>query len=593
MEKIIGIDLGTTNSVVAILESDDPVVIPNNKGERLTPSVVAFTKNNEILIGKAAKNQAIINSERTISSIKRKMGSSYSVTIGDKKYTPQEISAKILAKLKTDAEKYLGDKLEKAVITVPAYFNDNQRQATKDAGMIAGLDVVRIINEPTAASLANGLNDDEEQLILVYDLGGGTFDVSLLEVADGVFQVKSTSGNNMLGGDDFDLALQKLILSRYKEEEGIDLSNDKMAIQKLKEEVEKAKIDLSELQLVEINIPFISADQNGPKHLHLSIKREDFEELIDEFIEETIHLTKKAINDAELQIEDIDKVLLVGGSTRIPKVQKDVADLLGENKIVKNINPDEIVAKGAAIQAGIIGGDKKGVVLVDVTPLSLGIEIEGGIFTPIIERNTSIPTTSTKLFTTVADNQKSVEIHVLQGERTRATENISLGKFQLNGIRNAEKGEPRIEVTFGVDVDGIVNVSAKDLDTDAQHQITITNHVALSQEKIQDIIQEAQKNREEDLKYITKRKKLELLEQNMKVLKEAFERSNEYEIEEELSKEIEKVLGDSEKLYKAEENSINSNNVDEISECNDNIKFLLGEINAVLEKYDFKGKKKA
>jgi len=467
MEKILGIDLGTTNSVMAILEHNEPIVIPNKRGERLTPSVVAFTKEGECLVGRVAKNQAIINSERTISSIKRKMVSSHFEKIGNKKYTPQEISAKILSEMKKDAEDYLGEEIKKAVITVPAYFNDNQRQATKDAGQIAGLDVVRIINEPTAASLANGLNQLNEEIILVYDLGGGTFDVSILEIAEGVFQVKATCGNNMLGGDDFDQALLNLILSRYKEEEGIDLSNDKMAMQKLKEEVEKAKMQLSEVLITEINIPFISADQNGPKHLNISIKREDFEELINEYIEETINLTKKAISDAELNIEDVDKVLLVGGSTRIPLVQQEVSNLLGESKVVKNVNPDEIVALGAAIQAGIISGEKKGVVLVDVTPLSLGIEIEGGIFTPIIDRNSPIPTTATKLFTTVADNQRSVEIHILQGERTRATENISLGKFQLTGIRTAEKGEPRIEVTFGVDVDGIVNVSAKDLDTNS------------------------------------------------------------------------------------------------------------------------------
>lgn len=589
MERILGIDLGTTNSVMAILEHDEPIVIPNKRGDRLTPSVVAFTKNNEVLVGKSAKNQAIINSEKTISSIKRKMGTDHIVTIGSKDYSPQEISAKILAELKKDAEEYLGETIEKAVITVPAYFNDNQRQATKDAGKIAGLEVVRIINEPTAASLANGFNDDDEQTILVYDLGGGTFDVSILEVADGVFQVKATCGNNMLGGDDFDNALLKLILNRYKEEEGIDLSGDKMAIQKLREEVEKAKIELSETLVVEINIPFISADQNGPKHLNITIKREDFEELIDEYIEETIHLTKKAIADTELDIDEIDKVLLVGGSTRIPKVQKDVADLLGENKIVKNINPDEIVALGAAIQAGIIAGDKKGVVLVDVTPLSLGIEIEGGIFTPVIDRNTSIPTTQTKLFTTVADNQRTVEIHVLQGERTRASENISLGKFQLSGIRDAEKGEPRIEVTFGVDVDGIVNVSAKDLDTDSEHHITIKNQVALSAEKIEEIIEDARKNKEEDLKYLTVRKKIELLTKNKNMLKSTYKRSNEInEIEDELREDIQRAITEAENLLKINEANIG---IEELTDCNDNIKFLLGELNAELEKIDYKGRK--
>lgn len=591
MEKILGIDLGTTNSVMAILDHDEPIVIPNKRGDRLTPSVVAFTKNNETLVGKAAKNQAIINSDRTISSIKRDMGSARQIEIGNKKYSPQEISALILSELKKDAEEYLGDTINKAVITVPAYFNDNQRQATKDAGKIAGLEVMRIINEPTAASLFNGLNDSEEQNVLVYDLGGGTFDVSILEIAEGVFQVKATCGNNKLGGDDFDEALLKLILHRYKEEEGIDLSNDKMAIQKLREEVEKAKIELSEVNMVEINIPFISADQSGPKHLNLSIKRSDFEELIDEYIEETINLTKKAVEDADLAINDISKVLLVGGSTRIPKVQFEVAKLLGDEKVLKNFNPDEIVALGAAIQAGIIAGEKKGVVLVDVTPLSLGIEIEGGIFTPIIERNTSIPTTQTKLFTTVANNQKSVEIHVLQGERTRACENISLGKFQLNGIRNAEKGEPRIEVTFGVDVDGIVNVSAKDLDTDAEHHITITNQVSLSEEKIEEIIEEARKNREQDMLYITKQKKMELLRNNYNMLKESFKKGQEIiEVEEDLKSEIEKAIMDGAKILNS--NGKKYDNLEEITDCNDNIKFLLGEINSELEKMDYKDKTK-
>ncbi len=589
MEKIIGIDLGTTNSVIAILDNDEPMVIPNKRGDRLTPSVVAFSKNNEVLIGKAAKNQAIINSDKTISSIKRKMGTNYKINIGNKEYTPQEISAKILSELKKDAEEFLGETVDKAVITVPAYFNDNQRQATKDAGKIAGLDVVRIINEPTAASLMNGLNQENEQVILVYDLGGGTFDVSILEVADGVFQVKATSGNNMLGGDDFDNALLNLILSRYKEKEGIDLSNDKMAIQKLKEEVEKAKIELSELTQVEINIPFISADKAGPKHLNISIKREDFEELIDEYIEETINLTQKALSDAELEIDEIDKVLMVGGSTRIPKVQREVSNLLGNDKIIKNINPDEIVALGAAIQAGIIAGDKKGVVLVDVSPLSLGIEIEGGIFTPIIERNSSIPTTQTKLFTTVADKQKSVEIHVLQGERTRASENISLGKFQLSGIRNAEKGEPRIEVTFGVDVDGIVNVTAKDLDTDAEHHITIKNQVALSQEQIEKIIEEARKNKEEDLNYLTVKKKIEMVKNNRKVLNDTLNRNDgSINIEEELKNDIEKAINQADKIIREGEKN---GDLDEISECNNNLTFLLGELNAELEKIDLKGKK--
>lgn len=577
MEKILGIDLGTTNSVMAILEHSEPVVIPNNRGDRLMASVVAYTKNEEILVGKSAKNQSIVNSDRTIASIKRKMGTQDSITIGNKTLTPQEISAKILGKLKEDAEGYYGEEIKKAVITVPAYFNDNQRQATKDAGRLAGLEVVRIINEPTAAALAYGFNSNDEKIVLVYDLGGGTFDVSILEIGSGVFEVKATCGNNNLGGDDFDNALLELILNQYQENEGINLRDDKMALQKLKDEVEKVKIELSESNEAEINIPFISADEKGPKHLNIPIKRNDFEDLISDYIEETIRLTDKAIKDAGLTNEDIDNVILVGGSTRIPMVQKQVSELLGK-PITKGINPDEVVALGASIQAAIIKGEATGIVLVDVTPLSLGIEIEGGIFIPIIERNTTIPVTANKLFTTIADNQKSVEIHVLQGERTKCSENISLGRFHLNGIRRAKKGEPRIEVTFSIDVDGIVSVSARDLDTNANQEITITNSTNLTEERIKELIEDAKKNKETDEKYIKIQKKQALIEQKSVLLKENYEKYK-GELTEDLINEIETLEEKLKEINKSED-------LDTLIEIEEMLSFTLGELISATEKME-------
>ncbi len=497
MSKIIGIDLGTTNSCVAVMEGGEPVVIANAEGNRTTPSVVAFSKTGERMVGQVAKRQAVTNHDRTVASIKRRMGSDYKVDIDGKKYTPQEISAMILQKLKADAEAYLGGTVTEAVITVPAYFNDAQRQATKDAGKIAGLDVKRIINEPTAAALAYGVDKEAEQKVMVYDLGGGTFDVSILDIGDGVIEVLATNGNTPLGGDDFDECVMNYLVSEFKKAEGIDLSNDKVAMQRLKEAAEKAKIELSGVTSTNINLPYITADATGPKHLDVTLTRAKFNELTAHLVEATAGPVKQAMSDAGLTANDISKVLLVGGSTRIPAVQDEVKKLTGKEGF-KGINPDECVAVGAAIQGGVLGGDVKGLLLLDVTPLSLGIETMGGVFTKLIDRNTTIPTKKSQVFSTAADNQTSVEVHVLQGEREMAADNKTLGKFQLTGIAPAPRGVPQIEVTFDIDANGIVNVSAKDLGTGAEQKITITASSNLSKEDIDKAVREAEQYAAED-----------------------------------------------------------------------------------------------
>ncbi|MFZ5352898.1 MAG: molecular chaperone DnaK [Bacillota bacterium] len=499
MAKVIGIDLGTTNSCVAVMEGGEPVVIPNAEGNRTTPSVVGFSKNGERLVGQVAKRQAITNPDRTVISIKREMGSNYKVNIDGTAYTPQEISAMILTKLKQDAEAYLGEKVTQAVITVPAYFSDSQRQATKDAGKIAGLEVLRIINEPTAASLAYGLDKEENQKILVFDLGGGTFDVSILELGDGVFEVLATSGNNRLGGDDFDQRVINYLAEEFKKENGIDLKNDKMALQRLKEAAEKAKIELSGVLQTNINLPFITADASGPKHLDVTLTRAKFDELTHDLVEMTMEPTRKALSDAGLSVDKINKVILVGGSTRIPAVQDAVKKLTGKEPY-KGINPDECVAVGAAIQAAVLTGEVKDVLLLDVTPLSLGIETLGGVFTKLIERNTTIPTKKSQIFSTAADGQTSVEIHVLQGEREMAAYNKTLGRFQLTGIPPAPRGVPQIEVTFDIDANGIAHVSAKDLGTGNEQKVTITASTNLSDEDIQKAVKDAEKYAAEDKK---------------------------------------------------------------------------------------------
>ncbi|NOH15730.1 molecular chaperone DnaK [Clostridium cochlearium] len=500
MAKVIGIDLGTTNSCVSVMEGGNPVVITNSEGARTTPSVVSFQDNGERLVGQIAKRQAITNPDKTIMSIKRYMGTDHKENIDGKEYTPQEISAIILQKLKADAEAYLGGAVTQAVITVPAYFNDSQRQATKDAGKIAGLEVLRIINEPTAASLAYGLDKmDTNQKILVYDLGGGTFDVSILELGDGVFEVKSTNGNTKLGGDDFDQRVIDHIAETFKNESGIDLRNDKMALQRLKEAAEKAKIELSSSTQTNINLPFITADATGPKHIDMNLTRAKFNELTHDLVEGTLIPIKKALEDAEMSIGDIDKVILVGGSTRIPAVQEAVKNFTGKEPS-KDVNPDECVAMGAAVQAGVLTGDVKDVLLLDVTPLTLGIETLGGVATPLIERNTTIPTRKSQIFSTAADGQTSVEIHVVQGERKMAADNKTLGRFTLSGIAPAPRGVPQIEVTFDIDANGIVNVSAKDKGTGKEANITITASTNLTDEEIDKAVNEAKRFEEEDKK---------------------------------------------------------------------------------------------
>ncbi|MBO8159154.1 molecular chaperone DnaK [Thermosyntropha sp.] len=555
MGKVVGIDLGTTNSCVAVMEGNEVTVIPNAEGERITPSVVGFSKSGERLVGRIAKRQAITNPERTVISIKRKMGTDYKVEIDEKKYTPQEISAMILQKLKADAESYLGEKITQAVITVPAYFTDAQRQATKDAGKIAGLEVLRIINEPTAAALAYGLDKEENQTILVFDLGGGTFDVSILEIGDGVFEVKATSGNNYLGGDDFDERIINWLIEEFKKENGIDLRNDKMAMHRLKEAAEKAKHELSGVLTTEINIPYITATSEGPLHLERTLTRAKFNELTADLVEKTMGPTRQALKDAGLKPEDIDKVILVGGSTRIPAVQEAIKNFIGKEPF-KGINPDEVVAIGAAIQAAVLAGEVKDVVLLDVTPLSLGIETLGGVFTKIIERNTTIPTSKSQIFTTAADNQTSVEIHVLQGERKMAADNVTLGRFNLTGIPPAPRGVPQIEVTFDIDVNGIVHVSAKDLATNKEQKITITSSSGLSQEEIERMIKDAEKYAKEDeerlRKIEAKNQADSMIYQADKTLKEHGEN-----MDADTKNRIEKAKADLEAV-------INGDNIDEI-----------------------------
>ena len=549
MGKVIGIDLGTTNSCVAVLEGGEPVVIANAEGNRTTPSVVGFAKNGERLVGETAKRQAITNPDRTIASIKRHMGTDYTVEIDGKKYTPQDISAMILGKLKSDAESYLGEKVTEAVITVPAYFTDSQKQATKDAGKIAGLDVKRIINEPTAASLAYGLDKDESQhKILVYDLGGGTFDVSILELGDGVFEVLATNGNNKLGGDDFDEALLNFMADSFAKENGVDLRNDKMALQRLKEAAEKAKKELSSAQTTNINLPFITVNENGPLHMNMDITRAKFDQLTADLVNKTIEPMKKAMADAGVTNSDLSKVILVGGSTRIPAVQEAVKKVTGKDPF-KGINPDECVAIGAAIQAGVLTGEVNDVLLLDVTPLSLSIETLGGVATKLIERNTTIPTKKSQIFSTAADNQTAVDIHVMQGEREMASGNTTLGRFQLTGIPPAPRGIPQIEVTFDIDANGIVNVSAKDMGTGKEQSITITSSTKLSDEEIQAKVKEAEQYAAEDKKKkeeIEIRNQAETLiyetEKNMKELENALSEDEKNDIsaaKDELSKALE------------------------------------------------------
>ncbi len=497
MGRAVGIDLGTTNSVISVLEAGDPKVIPNAEGQRVTPSVVAFAKNGEVLVGEQAKRQAITNPDRTVRSVKRHMGTDWTIEIDGKAYTAQEISARILQKLKRDAEAYLGEPVTQAVITVPAYFGDAQRQATKEAGKIAGLEVLRIINEPTAASLAYGLDKESDQTILVYDLGGGTFDVSVLEIGEGVFEVKATSGDTHLGGDDWDQRVIDWLAEGFRNEHGVDLTADPMALTRLKEAAEKAKIELSSVQETEINLPFITATAAGPLHLLRTLTRSEFQRMTEDLVERTTGPFRRAVQDAGIAVEDIDHIILVGGSTRMPAIQELVGRLAGKEPH-KGVNPDEVVALGASIQAGVLTGDVKGILLLDVTPLSLGVETEGGVFTRMIERNTTIPTRRSEIFTTAADNQPEVEIHVLQGERPMASDNKSLGRFKLQGIPPAPRGVPQIEVTFDIDANGIVSVSAKDLGTGKMQQVTITGGTALSQEEIERMVADAEAHAAED-----------------------------------------------------------------------------------------------
>ena len=547
MSKIIGIDLGTTNSCVAVLEGGEPVVIANAEGTRTTPSVVAFSKTGERMVGQVAKRQAVTNADRTVSSIKRHMGENYKVDIDGKCYTPQEISAMILTKLKTDAESYLGQTITEAVITVPAYFSDAQRQATKDAGKIAGLEVKRIINEPTAAALAYGLDKEQEQKIMVYDLGGGTFDVSILEIGDGIVEVMATAGDTHLGGDDFDQRIMDYLVAEFKKAEGIDLSKDRVAMQRLKEAAEKAKIELSGMTTTNVNLPYITADATGPKHLDVTLSRAKFNELTADLVERTMKPVRQSMSDAGLKASDLDKVLLVGGSTRIPAVQEAVKGITGSEGF-KGINPDECVALGAAIQGGVLTGDVKDVVLLDVTPLSLGIETMGGVFTRLIDRNTTIPTRKSQIFSTAADGQTSVEVHVLQGEREMAAYNKTLGRFQLGGIAPAPRGVPQIEVTFDIDANGIVKVSAKDLGTGKEANISITASTNLSQDDIEKAVREAEQYAAED-----------------KARKEEVDTHNEAD---QMAYQIEKTLNELGDKISAEEKASIQSSVDKLKEVN-------------------------
>jgi len=573
MSKIIGIDLGTTNSVVSYLEGGEPVVIPNTEGSRLTPSVVGFSKSGELLVGAIAKRQAISNPDRTISSIKRQMGTNHKVKIDGKEYTPQEISAMILRKLKQDAEAFLGTTIEKAIITVPAYFTDSQRQATKDAGTIAGLEVMRIINEPTAAALAYGLDKGQDHTILVFDLGGGTFDVSILELGDGLFEVKATSGNNKLGGDDFDQRLLDHLVKEYKKTSGLDLSKDRVAVQRLREAAEKAKIELSTLQQTNVNLPFITMDAEGPKHLDITITRAKFDELTEDLVELTMGPARRALQDSGLEPHQIDKVILVGGSTRIPAVQEAVRRLIGKDPH-KGVNPDEVVALGAAIQGGVLSGDVKNVVLLDVTPLSLGIETLGGVLTKLIERNTTIPTSKSQTFSTAADHQTSVEIHVLQGERAMAADNVTLGRFTLDGIPPAPRGIPKIEVTFDIDVNGIVNVKAKDMATSKEQRISITSSIGLSDHDIDRMVRDAEKHAAED------QKRKELVEAKNQAEQLAYS-----------AEKLLKDLGEKAPEDKAEavtsavaesRTAIASGDIDKVKEATENLTKLVDELSTLI-----------